>query len=201
MGIVIHLATAAVVVTIAWGHTHAFGKLGDAVEVMPTDQEDELAFVSVLQCAMRASSQKSTYFGTRHFLEGMRCYLSTPQASAESLQRTDDLNSSVWALLDGQTQVSGAVVPSVSQVETTPASLVETTSASQEGATSSGVSCTACNPSDPTTWGIIPGQVGCSTYNMCTVSGLVSQSCGVSLVLSSLNICDFSFIVNEPCLC
>ncbi|XP_066976814.1 uncharacterized protein [Macrobrachium rosenbergii] len=181
---------------------HTFVKLEDAFEVIPSEVQNEVFFLSVLQCAVMASSQKSTFFGTRHLPEGLRCYVSTPQASAESLQWTGDLNSSVWALVGGQTQISAAVVSSVSQVETTSASLVETTiSALQEGTTSSGASCTACNPSDPTTWGIISGQVGCSTYNICTVAGLVSQSCGGSLVLGTLNVCDFSFLVNKPCLC
>ncbi|XP_068216306.1 uncharacterized protein [Palaemon carinicauda] len=141
------------------------------------------------KCAVKASFRESTYYGIQQLPEGMKCYLSFPDTSAASLLKTNNLKRNVWELLVGQeTQKMSTAKAPVTPVETTSTGI-------------SGDICTACDPHDPNTWGIIRGQVGCSIYNLCTSDGLSTQKCGISLVLSSDDICDFSDKFNEPCLC
>ncbi|XP_064113533.1 uncharacterized protein LOC135220174 [Macrobrachium nipponense] len=166
-------------VTMATGISYSYEKLHGAIEIVTPDMEFVIRFPSVIQCAARASLHQSVYFGTKIYLDGFKCFLSSPGASATSLQNTTNPDDIVWAKAGGTSTSSTTAAP---------------------GPAAGGL-CTACNPADSSTWGIIPGQVGCSSFNMCSANGVTTQMCAATLVMSDTGNCNFPSAVNQACQC
>ncbi|XP_068216322.1 uncharacterized protein [Palaemon carinicauda] len=157
-----------------------YEKLQDGMEIITPEMEFAISFGSIVQCALRASMKNSAYFGIRRDPGVLKCYLSSTGALADSLQETTNPTDSVWALLT---------------TSSTPTGTSGTSTAAPGGV------CTICDTGDSSSWGIIPGQVGCSTFNMCSANGVTSQSCPATLVLSSAGACDYTYNVDTVCMC
>ncbi|XP_066976942.1 uncharacterized protein [Macrobrachium rosenbergii] len=169
-----------------------YEKLHDAIEIATPDVELVIPFPSVIQCAVRASLRSSVYFGTKTYPDGIKCFLSSPGASATSLQNTTNPTDRVWAVFGGQPSASSS---------TTGTSASSTAAPTTTAGAAAGGPCRACNPADSSTWGIIPGQAGCSSFNMCSANGVTTQVCAATLVMSDSGVCNFPAAVNQACQC
>ncbi|XP_064113478.1 integumentary mucin C.1-like [Macrobrachium nipponense] len=206
MGIVHLIGAAAAILSLAAGKTYV--KVDDSTGIVTTEVTSESFAVTVLQCAARAAWTDAPYFGTQDLVGGVRCYLSSAQASEGSLQKTTNSNDRVWRLVrDQPASETSTTTTSTASTSTTTTALSTTTATGTTTAalptttTTTGGLCTACNTADQTTWGIIPGQVGCSSYNMCSANGVTTQSCPGGLVMSDTKNCDWPAAVNKVCQC